>query len=108
MTKNPKDDFVEKPFEPYEIDLGATLGLDQKIPVKVFPEQRVVNEGGLWVCMPVGDPGEEPPVPGSIQIEASCGHQVWLAPSGQHIQAMSDKHPLVCSDCASALTLNDA
>jgi len=104
--KDPEDDTVEKPFAPYKIDLGVRFGLDESIPVTVVPEQRAVLEPGLWVCMPVGDPDEEPPVSGAIQIEGSCGHKVWLGPDGQRIQAMSDKHPIVCSRCAS--TFNDA
>lgn len=39
-----------------------------------------------------------PGVPGSVRIKASCGHDAWLAPSGQRSQRL-DPLPTRCVDC---------
>jgi len=98
---DPKDDSSEKLHEPYPIDLGKLLGLDKPLMATVVPEQQIANEGGPIVCARVLDEAEERTryrVPGSVQLEAQCGHKVWLAPSAQRVAAFG-KNPVVCMEC---------
>jgi hypothetical protein len=39
------------------------------------------------------------PVMGSVKVDAPCGHQVWVAPSGQRVITETGARP-VCQECA--------
>lgn len=58
--------------------------------------------GDVLICAPVrtGFPPAGAMVPGSVILTADCGHDVWVAPSGQRMLAGMK---LFCTDCAPAL-----
>ena len=93
------DDKPEKDFEPYEIDLPV---LEGHPPVKatVMPARRIAEEEYIHVCRKIVDEEEERKymIPGSITTTADCGHRVWIAPSGQKVQAMK-KNLMICTEC---------
>lgn len=52
-------------------------------------------EPRLMMCSPITVPTN---VPGSVQLTADCGHQIWLSPSGLRMK-LAGKVVLRCENC---------
>lgn len=94
------DDYTEKPFAPYKLDIGKLVGAERSFEVTVVPQETIARQKPLTVCAGIAESmfNFAEVIPGSVKAIASeCGHEVWIAPSGQMKVAMGC--PTICTGC---------
>ncbi len=100
----PDDEGPEKPFAPYQIDLGEKLGLDQPFAATVISDAEAAASQDPIVCARVApDADLSRYVPGSVLRNcALCTSSVLISPASQIILAQGS-NPLLCMECYTRL-----